>query len=327
MLRFVSPHGHPHGPLGPGRPHGHDHDHGGVRRGLPRAERNPGELGRLRFVLVLTAAFMVVEVVGGLAARSLALLADAGHMLADVAALGLSLFALQLARRPASPDKTYGYVRLEILAALVNGVVLVVTAVGISWQAWRRLSAPVAVDGPLLSVVAAGGLVVNIVAVRLLHAHAGESLNVRAAYLHVVGDLLGSLGAIAAGVVIWATGWTPVDPLVSVAIAALILTGAWRLVREAADVLLEGAPAHVDVERLLADLRGVPELDDVHDLHVWTLTSGFVALSAHGVIEDPWRHAEVLQEIRRRARTHGIEHVTFQLEPRALVQMKRNRQG
>jgi cobalt-zinc-cadmium efflux system protein len=277
----------------------------------------------MRVVLALTAGFMVAEVVGGLLANSLALLADAGHMLADVAALALSLWAMSLARRPPSHDKTYGYVRMEILAALVNGAALLVISGLIAWEAWRRVREPVAVDGPLLAGVAAAGLVVNLIAASLLHAHAHESLNVRGAYLHVLGDLLGSVGALTAGAVVWATGWTPADALVSVLIAGLILTSAWRLVREAADVLLEAAPAHVDVERLLADLREVPALHDVHDLHVWTLTSGFVALSAHGVIDDPRDQRRVLDDVRERARRHGIEHVTFQLEPRELVQMRK----
>jgi cobalt-zinc-cadmium efflux system protein len=301
-------HPHHHGP------HDHAHDRHGHDHGAPR---------RLVLVLVLTAAFMVVEVVGGLLAGSLALLADAGHMFTDVGALALSLWAIRLARRPANAAKTYGYVRLEILAALVNGATLLVMSGFIAWEAWARLREPQPVDGPLLMAVAAAGLVVNLVGAWLLHAHAGESLNVRGAYLHVLGDLLGSVGALIAGVIVWGTGWAAADPIASVVIALLILGGAWRLVREAADILLEAAPAHVDVAALLADLRDVPELHDVHDLHVWTLTSGFVALSAHGVIEDPWHHRQVLDEIRARVRRHGIDHVTFQLEPRALVQVRK----
>ena len=302
----MAPHIHTHD-----NPHSHGHH-----------ARSEGELARLRWVLVLTAGFMAVEVVGGFVSQSLALLADAGHMLADVAAIALSLLALHLARRPASPEKTYGYVRLEILAALVNGAALFLIAVLIGWEAWRRLSEPVEVDGPVLLVVAAGGLVVNLIAAKLLHAHAQGSLNARAAYLHVLGDLLGSVGALAAGAIVWATGWNAADAIVSVLIAGLILFGAWRLVREATDILLEAAPPHVDVERLLEDLRGVPELDQIHDLHVWTLTSGFVAMSAHAVIDDPYHQARVLDEVRARVRRHGIEHVTFQLEPRPLVQVK-----
>jgi cobalt-zinc-cadmium efflux system protein len=315
MLRSMSEHDHPH-------PHDHAHPHG-----LPARGRTPDELGRLRLVLYLTALFMLVEFVGGVVARSLALVADAGHMLADVAALGVALVALQLSRRPASMAKTYGYARLEILAALVNGALLLVIAGSIAWRAWLRIRTPVEVDGTLLSAVAVGGLIVNVFAARVLHPHIGSSLNTRAAYMHVLGDLLGSVGALLAGLIVWVTGWSPADSIVSVVIAAMILIGAWQLVREATDVLLEAAPSHIEVWRVLADLRDIPGLHDVHDLHVWTLTSGFVALSGHGVIDDPYQQREVLDEVRRRLRDHGIEHVTFQLEPRALVQMKVQREG
>ena len=303
-------------------PHVHSHP---LPAGAPA--RPEGELARLRAVLVLTAVFMVVEVVGGITSGSLALLADAGHMLADVAAIALALLALRLARRPASLEKTYGSVRLEILAALVNGAALFLIAGLIAWEAWRRLQNPVAVDGPVLMAVATGGLIVNVVAARLLHGHAGSSLNTRAAYLHVLGDLIGSVGALAAGAIVWATGWAAADAIVSVLIAGLILVGAWRVVREATDVLLEAVPPHVNLAQLLEDLRGVPELDQIHDLHVWTLTSGFVALSAHAVIDDPYRQGAVLEEVRRRLRGYGIEHVTLQLEPRALVQVRTARES
>jgi cobalt-zinc-cadmium efflux system protein len=271
----------------------------------------------------MTAGFMGIEVVGGILANSLALLADAGHMLTDVGALALSLWAIKLASRPASAGKTYGYVRLEILAALVNGAALLGMSGFIAWEAWRRILQPVAVDGPLLVGVALGGLVVNLVAAKLLHSHAAGSLNVRGAYLHILGDLMGSVGALAAGAIVWASGWTPADAVVSVLIAVLILLSAARLVREAVGVLMEAAPGHVDVSQLLEDLRDVPELHHVHDLHVWTLTSGFVALSAHGVIDDPYHQRQVLDEVRQRIRRYGIEHVTFQLEPRDLVQVRR----
>jgi cobalt-zinc-cadmium efflux system protein len=242
-------------------------------------------------------------------------------MFTDVAAIGLSLFAMHVARRPSSPEKTYGYVRLEILAALVNGVVLVVLSLVIAWEAWRRLREPVAVDGPILMSVAGVGLAVNFVAAWMLHGHAKESLNVRGAYLHVLGDLLGSVGALTAGGIILLTGWNPADALVSLLIAGLILVGAWRLVREATDVLLESAPAHIDVSQVLASLSALPGLEDVHDLHVWTLTSGFVALSGHGVVRDPARHGEVLDSIQTCVRRFGIEHVTFQLEAPPLYQI------
>jgi len=301
--------------------HDHDHDHA-------TASGPPGrsaERGRLRWVLGITTAFMVAEVVGGWLSGSLALLADAGHMLTDAGALGLSLFAMRMAQRPANAEKTYGYVRLEILAALVNGATLLVIAGLIVVEAWRRLQDPVAVDAGVMLTIAVLGLGVNVAGALLLHGHAHANLNMRGAYLHVLGDLLGSLGAIAAGLVILFTGWTPADPLISVVIAALILYSAWNLVKEATEVLLEAAPAHIDVPEVVEELKDIRGLDEIHDVHVWTLTSGFVALSAHGVIDDPARIRAVLADIQARLEKRGIEHVTFQLEPRDLVQVERRR--
>jgi cobalt-zinc-cadmium efflux system protein len=273
-------------------------------------------------VLGITVTFLVAEVLGGLLSGSLALLADAGHMLTDAGSLALSLFAIRMTRRPANAEKTYGYVRLEILAALVNGAALLLIAGFIVVEAWQRLRNPVEVRGSIMLAVAAVGLCVNVVGARLLHAHAHDNLNVRGAYLHVLGDLLGSLGAIAAGIVILTTGWTPADAIISVVIAALILISAWRLVREATDVLLEAAPPHIDVEDVVRELRDLQGLDQVHDVHVWTLTSGFVALSAHGVVDDPSDHTRVLDEVQRRMKARGIEHVTFQIELRPLYQLR-----
>lgn len=334
-------HGHRH-ETGAGRHHGrdaagdqrghsHDHSHGhhhtldhpigqAIGRG-PVLVTRASERRRLKAVLAVTGLFMVVEAVGGVLANSLALLADAGHMLTDVAALALALFAMRLAQRPPSPDKTFGYVRLEVLAALVNGAALLVIAIFICWEAYERLVSPPSVDGPLMLGVATVGLAVNVFGAFALHGHAHENLNLRGAYLHVLGDLLGSVGAIAAGLIILFTGWVPADAVFSVLIAALILTSAWRLVREATDVLLEAAPPHIDVEELLADLGAIPGLENVHDLHVWTLTSGFVALSAHGVVDDPRDQARILEEVEGRAAARGIDHVTFQLEPRRLYQI------
>jgi cobalt-zinc-cadmium efflux system protein len=267
------------------------------------------------------AAFMVAEVIGGVLSNSLALLADAGHMLTDIAALGLSVFAMRLARRPPSARRTYGYARFEILAALVNGAALLVISGLIVVEAWERMRAPAAIDGAIMLSVASAGLVVNVMGALLLHRHAHDNLNVRGAYLHVLGDLLGSVGAIAAGIVVLTTGWTAADPLVSVVNALLILASAWRLVREAAEVLLESAPSHVDLEAVLADLAGIDGLDEVHDVHVWTLTSGFVALSAHGVVDDPTLHTHILDEVRTRMQARGIAHVTFQIELRPIYQL------
>lgn len=301
---------------------GHRHAHGHTHDPNPHAPRGRGELSvRLKWVLALTATFMVAELVGGLLSHSLALLADAGHMLTDVAALGLSVFAMRLARRPPSRKRTYGYARFEILAALVNGAGLLVIAGLIIWEAGQRLREPVDIDGTVMLAVAAAGLAVNLVGATLLHSHAHDNLNVRGAYLHVLGDLLGSVGAITAGVVVLTTGWTPIDPIASVAIALLILFSAWNLVREATDVLLESAPSHVDMQAILDDLASIEGLEEVHDVHVWTLTSGFVALSAHGVIDDVAQHMRILDEVRARMHGHGIEHVTFQIELRALYQL------
>ncbi len=309
--------------------HGHDHSAmGHTRSGVaaahaPGTSTRRGEVSkRLSWVLGITALFMVAEVVGGVLSNSLALLADAGHMFTDVAALGLSVFAMRLARRPATERRTYGYARFEILAALINGASLLLIAGLIIVEAWRRVRVPVAIDGGVMLTVATLGLCVNIVGAFLLHSHAHDNLNVRGAYLHVLGDLLGSIGAIAAGLAVLLFGWTLADPVISVVIALLILFSAWNLVREATDVLLESAPSHLDMGVIQAELRSIEGLSEVHDLHVWTLTSGFVALSGHGVIDDPAQHMRVLDEIREKMARFGIEHVTFQIELRPLYQME-----
>ena len=302
-----------------GSPLWHDPAH---THGPPPLDRGP-QSRRLWIVLGLTATFMVAEVVGGILSNSLALLADSGHMLADVGALALSLVAMRLMRRPPSPERTFGYVRMEILAALANGATLLVISGWIVWEAWERLAAPPEVDGPLMMGVAGVGLIVNVVGAGMLHTHAHENLNIRGAYLHVLGDLLGSIGAIGAGALILLTGWTPIDAIISIVITGLILLGAWRLVKEATRVLLEMVPPHVGMEGVLQDLKSISNLHDVHDLHVWTLTSGFVALSGHGVLDDPMHHQRVLDEIRDRMAPHGIGHVTFQLEPERLHQIAR----
>ncbi len=268
----------------------------------------------IALVLVVTLAFMAVEVIGGLLANSLALLADAGHMFADVGALALALFAAWFARRPATPEKTYGYLRLEILAALVNGAALMVVAGLIVRDAVHRLAVPPAVDPAILISVAGVGLLVNLFGAWMLHRGHRESLNVRGAYLHVLGDLLGSIGALGAGVIILLTGWMVADPLISIGIALLILVGAWRLVRDSTDVLLEATPQHIrlgDVERCIATIGGV---DEVHDLHVWTLTSGVVAMSGHAVVVDPGQGQRVLETAQERLGDLGIRHVTLQIE-------------
>ena len=238
--------------------HGPSHSHGhGVAHShyVGSVLERGAQSRRLWIVLTITAVFMLAEVVGGILANSLALLADAGHMLADVSALALSLVAMRLAQRPPSSEHTFGYVRMEILAALVNGATLLGISVWIGWEAWERLQAPPEVNGPLMMAVAGVGLVVNFIGAGMLHVHARDNLNIRGAYLHVLGDLLGSIGAIGAGAVILLTGWNPIDAIASILIAGLILVGAWRLVREATEVLLEMAPRHVDMTAVLDDLR------------------------------------------------------------------------
>ena len=273
------------------------------------------ESGRaLAWVLGLTLAFAVVEVVGGFLSGALVLLADAAHMLTDAAAVGLSLFAVWIARRPATPQKTYGYYRLEILAALVNGAALIAVTLWIVLEAVRRLGHPEPIRSGLLLGVAVGGLVVNLAAVAILHRAKGESLNVRGAYLHVLSDLLGSVAAIGAGIIVALTGWLPADPLLSIALALLILVSAARLVWEAVDVLLEATPAHVNLAALAEAIAAVPGVTGVHDLHVWTVSSGMVAMSAHAAVPDAVPHQSVLDEICRRVRAFGIQHVTVQVE-------------
>jgi cobalt-zinc-cadmium efflux system protein len=269
---------------------------------------------RLTWVLGLTAVVMLAEAAGGLAAHSLALLADAGHMLADVAAIGLALFAARMARRPATPERTFGYLRMEILAALGNGAVLFAIVVGIAIEAVSRLRRPEAVNAPVLLAIAVLGLAANVVAARILHHGHDHSLNQRAAFLHVVGDLLGSLAALVAGGIILATGWTPADPILSIAISLLVLVSAWRLVRESVDVLLEAAPAHIPLALVHDRLTSVPGVSSVHDLHVWTVTSGVVAMSGHLVVRDPADNQRVLQQVQARMGEFGIRHVTVQVE-------------
>jgi len=301
----------------------HRHDHGSVDLGPTggrafRAFRGQHDVGRRRLVLVLvlTAVFMVVEVVGGWIANSLALMADAGHMLSDVAALGLSVFALWIARRPPTAGRSYGFLRVEILAAFFNGLTLVAISIAIFVQAGRRFFDPQPVEGGLMLGVAAAGLAVNLLAALLLHGASGDSLNIRGAYLHVLGDLLGSVAAIVAAIVILATGWTPADPIISCLVASLILFTSWRLVRESIDILLEATPRGIDLDAVNRAICAIPGIDHVHDLHVWTLTSGFLAMSGHATIADLNDYRRVLSEIHDRMHdTFGITHVTVQLDP------------
>ena len=284
---------------------------------MDRAHRPPERRGHRRAlarVLVITATFMVIEAAAGWIANSLALLADAGHMLTDAGAVTLALFALWIAQRPATAEKTYGYLRLEILAALVNGAALFVVAGLIVWHAVGRLAAPPEVEPRILFGVATVGLLVNVVALRILHGGHHQSLNIRGVYWHVLGDLLGSIGAMAAGATILLTGWVLADPIISIGIALLILIGAWRLMRESVDVLLEATPGHIALRDVAHRIASIPGVSEVHDLHVWTVTSGVVAMSGHAVVVDPARSQRVIETVQSRMADLGIYHVTMQIE-------------
>ncbi len=299
-----APHAHSHG-----HAHGHDHAHG------PASARR-GQRRRLALTLAFTSAYMVAEVVGGLWTGSLALLADAGHMFADVGALALSLFALWLAEQQAPADRTYGYYRIEILAALANGAALIAVAGGLFLEAIERLGEPPPVLGGPMMLIALGGLAVNGVGLAVLHGGRGESLNLRGAWLHVLSDALGSVGAISAGALIWAFGWRWADPVASILIGLLVVRSAWALVREAVAVLMEGAPGHIDVDEVRDALRGSDGVESVHDLHVWTITSGLVALSCHVCAHDHVPARELLARLQALLHTRfGIDHVTIQIEP------------
>lgn len=281
------------------------------------AHRGPGltqHARALRLALAITVVIMFAEVAGGWIANSLALLADAGHMLGDAASIGLALFVAWIAQRPVTPQKTYGYLRLEILAALVNGVALVGISALIVWQAIGRLGRPPDVQSGVMLGVAAVGLIANLAALHVLHGGHRHSLNMRGAYLHVIGDLLGSIGTLLAGLVIVVTGWTLADPIISIVIALLILVSAWRLVTESVDVLLEATPGNISLGDVETRIASIPGISDVHDLHVWTVTSGMVAMTGHAVLDDPDRSQLVLQLLGERMAELGIHHVTIQLE-------------
>ena len=275
--------------------------------------------------LSLTVAFMLVELVAGLWTGSLALVADAGHMLTDAGALALALFASWIAARPPTPAKTYGYYRAEILAALVNAVVLLGVAAVVLYEAWRRILAPPAVLGVPMALVATAGLAVNVTGAWLLHRGARESLNVRAAYLEVLSDALSSLAVMIAAVIVITTGLTIADPLASAAIALLIVPRTWQLLRQAVNVLLEGTPAHLELTEIEAAMTRVDGVRRVHDLHVWTLTSGREAMSAHVVVADVRESERLLEALHALLHARfGIDHTTIQLEtePSPLLRIK-----
>ncbi|MFO7572068.1 MAG: cation diffusion facilitator family transporter [Gaiellaceae bacterium] len=283
--------------------HGHDHDvRGASRRALTAA-------------LAITATYTVVEVVGAIYADSLALLADAVHMLSDNVSIGIALVAVWLASKPSTPERTYGYKRTEVLAALANGVVLVALSIWIFIEAAQRFRDPPEVLGGWMLAIALVGLAVNVAAGGILYRSRASGINVEAAFRHVVADLLGSLGVIAAAVAILATGWLRADALVSILIGVLILASSWTILRDSTSILLEATPRGIDATALGERLVRAPGVVEVHDLHIWTITSGFPALSAHVLVgrgEDC--HHRRLELERVLAEEFGIEHTTLQVD-------------
>jgi cobalt-zinc-cadmium efflux system protein len=292
-------------------PHGHTHATGQSGLDLDRT----GAKRALKLVLALTTAFLIAEVVGGLIADSLALLADAGHMLSDSLSLGVALFAAWLAGRPGGPSRTFGFRRAEILAALFNGVTLVVVSIWIFIEAGERFGDPPDVEAGLMLAIALVGMAINVIAARILQAHSGESLNVSAAMRHVLADLLGSVGVVLAALIILATGWEYADPLISIGIGVLILASSWSILRDSTRILLEESPADVDVEELGRAMASVSGVKEVHDLHVWTITSGFPALAAHVLVDRDTDCHFTRRELERMLRDRfGLEHTTLQVD-------------
>lgn len=287
--------------------HGHDHHHGAVEAGNER---------RVLWALLLTGGFMLAEVAGGLFAGSLALLADAGHMLTDTAALALAWYAFRVGRRPATAERSYGHGRIQVLAALINSGALVVIALWIGVEAARRLMAPAPVLGGPMLAVAALGLLVNIAAFLILHREGEADLNLRGAALHVMGDLLGSVGAIVAALVILWTGWAPIDPILSVLVALLILRGAWANLARAWHVLMEGTPEDLDVATMRGELaRSVPGVLDIHHVHAWSILPGRPLVTLHAAIAEEADHDAVLHGLQHAlADRYGVAHATIQIE-------------
>ncbi|MEW6210449.1 MAG: cation diffusion facilitator family transporter [Acidobacteriota bacterium] len=282
--------------------HEHKHSYGSSKR-------------RLTFVLALTVTYMFAEAIGGYVTNSLALLSDAGHMLSDVAALLLALLALWFSSRPVTPQKTYGYYRTEILAALANGVALIVISILIFYEAIERIEKPEPVRGFQMMLIATGGLVINCISAWLLKEATEENLNVRGAFLHVMGDALGSVGAMAAGLLNWQWGWTLADPAISVIIGLLIIFSSWQIIRESVNILLEGTPSHIDIQAVITAMHEVEGVINVHDLHVWAISSGKEALSAHITLESGASHREALRSLQQKLlHDFNIGHVTLQLE-------------
>ncbi len=286
------------------------HDHAHHAHHAPKTGKQ-----NLTLALAITGTWFVIELAGGLYANSLALLADAAHMLTDLAALGLSLFALKISARPATHSKTYGYLRAEILAALANGIFLILIAIYIFYESYQRFRLPEEVKSGTMLVIAFTGLLANVITAALLFRSRHENLNLRGAFLHVLGDTLGSVGAIIAGVLMILKKWYLADPIVSVVVGALVLYSSWELVAESVDVLLEGTPRHLNISNILNDLGQLKGVRSVHDLHVWSITSDMTAMSCHVVLKPNVDAGEALAASNRLMREkYGIDHTTIQIE-------------
>ncbi|WP_134686519.1 cation diffusion facilitator family transporter [Brevibacillus migulae] len=296
-----------------GHGHGHDHSHG-------HHHGKGANKQALLFSLIIITAFLIVEVIGGFLTNSLALLSDAGHMLSDASALLLSLIAMIFASRPPSPQKTYGFYRFEILAALFNGVTLVLISLYIFWEAYERLLAPPEVSSLSMMGIAFVGLLANIAAAYvLMRGDIKNNLNMRSAFLHVLGDMLGSVGAIVAGFLMWKFGWYIADPIISIVVAILIITSAWRVTKDSVNILMEGTPSSIDTTQVSSALGEIAGVQSVHDLHVWTVTSGFDSLTCHLHVDDDVSSYQVLREaLEMLKKRFGITHSTIQIENSAL---------
>jgi cobalt-zinc-cadmium efflux system protein len=284
--------------------HPHDHGHGHSHHGSASAS--------IVQAIIVTVVFMLVEFAGGWYANSLALISDGAHMLTDVGAMLLSLFAVWVSRRPSTPSMSFGYHRAEILGALASGLLIWLLSGLLVYEAFHRLREPPEVQGPMVFVIATIGLAANLLCMRLLHHAKHENMNARAAYLHMFSDVLGSVGAIIAGAVLWLTGWRPIDPIVTLLFAALMLVSSWSLVREAVAVLMESTPASHDPARVLADLTALPGVREAHDLHIWSVSSGRLALSVHLVAESA--EGTLLAANGLLEQRYGIIHTTIQVE-------------
>jgi cobalt-zinc-cadmium efflux system protein len=281
-------------------------------------EHRDNAVGRpLKITLGLVLIIMIAEIIGGIFSNSLALLSDAGHMFTDALALALSLFAMNLARRPATSTKTYGYHRAEIMAALANGTVLILVSIIIFYEAYRRFLEEPVVKSPLMLIVAGIGLAANLIGLYLLRRGSRKSINIKAALWHIIGDTMSSVGVIIAGVIIYFTGWNIADPILAVVIGIVILWGAVRIVKESVDILLESVPQHVEIEKVTAAVKIIPGVEDLHDIHIWTITSGIYALSAHLSIADQTvsQSGDILTKVNEvLAENFNITHTTLQLE-------------